>query len=401
MAILLDEKQVVNENVFKYENRLKSPVSRFIDTTPTFTTYYHIKSDSTTVDEGFQDISSIIGFRSPLRFNKIEDFPLYGMEQIVLQLQDGDQGLDANFEGEVIVIPGTIKPLQNDFFMIPYLKEPYIFRVTEVNYDTIMPDNYYKISYKLEWLDTEKVEGLENQVKDRYTCILENIGTEKNCLIEHEDKTLLDKIEMMYDDMAQTYVSIFYNDRHNCFLGEIGAGLFLYDPLQTQFVNEHQLFNRKNNLMCLMLTDQINDNKRKLKYERSVYRFIERRRPDLVNQFMYDTYQGSANRETSFARWAEDYIFILDNPANLSENAQPIFSNEFVMAIKTNGFVKSQYAELIKRFSRGEKLDLSDIPLNLNDELLKLDGNLEVFFFTPIIMYIIQTVVNEYLSLKK
>ena len=401
MAFIFDEKYAVEENVFKYEERLKSPVSRFIEATPTFVTYYHINPDVSTSDSGFQDVASIIGFRSPLRFNKINSFPLYGIEQIVLQLQDTDQGLDTSYEGEATIVPGSIKPLENDFFIIPHLKQPYMFRVTEIMYDTIMPDNYYKIGFKLEYLDDGKVENIENQVHEKYTCILENIGTESNCIIELESKETLDKIDAMYDDMASTYKSIFYNERHNCFLGELGCGQFLYDPLQTQFINEHQLFNKKTNLECLMLTDQFEDSKRRIKYERSIYRFIERRNPNLAKNFSYDIYAGINNQQTSFYRWMDKSIYILDNPVNLSANAIPIFSNEFVLAIQTNGFTNSVYAELIKRYSRGEELSIYDIPLNLNDELLNLDGNMEVFFFTPILMYIIKDIVNTFLSITK
>ena len=46
-------------------------------------------------------------------------------------------------------------------------------------------------------------------------------------------------------------------------------------------------------------------------------------------------------------------------------------------------------------------MTIHDIPLDLNDELLYLDGNMEVFFFTPIIMYMIQDIVNSFLKIKK
>lgn len=401
MPFIIDERRGVTDAVFIHEEKLKSPIARFIETTPTFVTYYHLNSDATTADDGFKDVSSIIGFRSPLRFNKIDSFPLYGIEQIILQLQDTDQGLDSSYEGEAIIIPGSIKPLENDFFTIPYLKDPYLFRVTEIMYDHIMPDNYYKIGFKLEYLDEDKVENLENQVHEKYTCILENIGSENNCIIELESKETVDKINMMYDDMASTYKSIFYSDRHNCFLGEIGCGQYLYDPLQTEFINIHQLFNKKNNLECLMLTDQYSDPKRRIKYEKSIYRFIERRNANIVKEFKYDTFPGINNRETSFFRWMDRSIQILDIPSELSSNATPILSKEFILSIQTNGFTNSDHAELIKRYVRGDKISIHDIPLTLHEELLTLDGNMEVFFFTPIIMFIIKDVVNSFLSINK
>ena len=71
MGIIIDEKQMIENNVFQFEEKLKSPLSRFLDTTPTFVNYYHLDSDETTTDEGFKDVASLIGHRSPIKYKKI------------------------------------------------------------------------------------------------------------------------------------------------------------------------------------------------------------------------------------------------------------------------------------------------------------------------------------------
>ena len=75
---------VINGNIFKFENRLNSQISRFLDKSPVFVTYFHINVNETTVDGGFKDIEDIVGNRSPLKFQKIENFPIYGLEPVVL-----------------------------------------------------------------------------------------------------------------------------------------------------------------------------------------------------------------------------------------------------------------------------------------------------------------------------
>ena len=400
MALIIDEKKMVQDNIFQYEEKLKSPMSRFLDTTPTFVTYYHINPDETTVDEGFKDISSIIGFRSPIKYKKIQNFPLYGIEQVIPQIQEMDQGLDTDFNSEAIVLPGTIKPLENDFFMIPYLHDVYLFRVTEITYDNVMPDNFYKLDYKLEYIDQEKVDALEKQANETYTCILDNIGTENKCIIETDTIEKIEKIEKMYDDIATTYLSLFYDDRHNCLLGDLGKGQRLYDPFQTEFVNKHNLFNKKNNLKTLLFTNQIDDNKKRIKYEKSVYRFMERRDYTKISNFKYVYFQGSTYHETSFYRWADTTVQILDLYPDDENISAEIFSDEFVTSVKTNGFTKSRYAELMQRFLRDKDMSINDIPTDLNEELLLYDNNLEIFFIVPLIMYIIQTVVNKEIQSK-
>ena len=400
MAVLIDQKRMVDNATFMYENRLKSSVAQYLDTgAPTYVTYYHINNLQSTTDTGYKDVFSHIGSRSPMRYSRITDFPLYGLERIQLALQEEDQGLDTEYEGEAVIMPGSIKPLPNDYFIIPVLKDPYMFRVTGIDYDSIMPDNYYKINFRLELLDDTKVEQIDKQVTGKFTCITQNIGTEETCILEETAKETLDAIDLMYDDMASTYKAIFYNERHNVFLGEIGPNLYLYDPLQTQFINEHQLFNKRENMQVLMLTDEYEDPKRRIKYERSIYRFIERRNPKLVKPFYYDTFPGINHKPSSFYRWLESNILILDIPSEIADaNKKAILSDDFVLAVKVNGFTNSKHADLIKRYARNETLTIHDIPLDLNDELLELDGNMEVFFFTPILMYIIKDVVNSYMT---
>ena len=64
-----------------------------------------------------------------------------------------------------------------------------------------------------------------------------------------------------------------------------------------------------------------------------------------------------------------------------------------------NAPTDSKYVRLLQRYMRKEELELSDIDLSLGEELLYLnDANLEVFFFTPIILYIIKEIVKDFLK---
>lgn len=400
MAYIINEQKMVEDTTFQFENRFKSPTARFIDTTPVFVTYYHVDTDNTTVDEGFLDVASVIGHRSPIRFNKIENFPLYGMDQIVLNIAEDDQGLDTTWDGDGIVLPKTIKPVPNDFFAIPTLKDYYIFRVTNIQYDTVMPDNYYKIEFKLEYIDSTKLEEIEKQVLEEHICVLENIGTEINCIIEKSSYQKIKEIEKMYAEIKDLYMAMFYNDRHNVFLCEIEDNKLLYDPLQTYFINIHKLFNNKNDLSTIILTDQYDDPKRKYKYAKSVYRFLETRDMKLLSMFKYTTRPGTSIRESSFRKWHDRNIEVLDTPMVIPDESNSIFSRDYMEAIKLNAPVESEYASLIQRYLRSEKLTIKDISMELDTELIYLNNSIEVFFFTPFIMYIIRDIIEKELHVE-
>lgn len=401
MASLINEPNFINNNVYKYENILKSQLTRFIDRSPTFVTYYHINNDDSTVDAGYQDIESLIGPRSPLRFQKIKNFPIYGIEGIVPQLQDQDQGLDMNFDSEAIILPNTIKPFPNDFFTLDTLNDSYIFRVTSIDIDSIRPDNYYKIQYKLEHINSERTEILKNKVVDNFTCVLENIGTENNCLIEDEAFRQLTELEIMFENICDMYISVFYNERYNTFLYQDKNGIKIYDPLQIEFINKHNLFNRSNRYRTLALINEVNDSKTKLKYERSIYRYFEKMDNKLLTNFKYELYPSIYKQETSFARYYDNSVYIVDIPiTSTSKTARELLSSEFVQIMLKNEETDNIYVEFFRKYIHGELKSIYDIDLNLSEQMLYMEPNEELFFMTPILLYIIRIIIDTFTKVK-
>jgi hypothetical protein len=403
MAFLFDEQKFVEDNIFKYEDRLNSQISRFLDKSPSFVTYYHINNLETTVDGGFKDVESILSDSSPIRFQKIINFPIYGLEPVQLAIGSEDQGIDTSFSSSAVILPNTIKPLQNDLFVITHPKEgSFIFRVTEVQYDTIRPDNYYQIGFKLEYHDNESEEMLDNQVETKYSCVLENIGTENNCLLMEEYKEQIDNLNNLYDDMVKTYISIFYNKRYNCFMADSDTqgGYKIFDPLQSVFINTHRLLNKKSSYNTMILSEGFMDNKRKIKYEKSIYRFFERRDISTIKEFYYYTLSGTDKVDSAFAKWNDSSILMVDIPLGTTTGTDTLFSQEMISSFKYNAPQESKYVELMQKFARKEDITIYDIPLDLNEELLNLEASKEVYFFTPILLYIIQTVVQDFLSTK-
>lgn len=401
MASLITEPNFINNNAYKYEHILKSQLTKYIDRTPTFTTYYHINNNDSTVDDGYQDIESLLGSRSPLRFEKIKDFPIYGVEPINMQLQDQDQGLDMNYESEAIILPNTIKPLPNDFFTIDVVNNSYVFRVTSVEVDTIRPDNFFKIQYKLEHISDQRNEILNDKVINKFTCILDNIGTENNCIIEDEIFDKLSEIELMYQGICDLYISVFYNERYNTFILPTSVGIKIYDPLQIEFMNRHDLFNRPYRYKTLSISNEVNDDKLKLKYERSMYRYFEKIDNRLLTEFKYELYPAIYRKETCFARWYDNSVYITDLPNSpSSKSAREIFSPEFTKILLSNEKTDNFYVEFFRKYVHGEIESIYDIDDKLGDQVLFMEPNDEMFFMTPILLYVIKTITNSFLKAK-
>ena len=394
---IYDEESLIDNNIFQYEKRIHSPVVRMQSKNMTLSTYWHINNMKTTADGGWQDVQNVLGDKSPIKYDKIEKFPLYEMEQVNIQMEDSEAGIDMNHEGDATIIPGTIKPVPNSFFTINHLTEAYVFRVTEVNVDNVMPDNYYKIHYRLEYVNSTMVDQLNSQTTEVYTCILDNIGTEERCIVEKKTNAKIKDIENMLEDVKSIYMSIFYSERYNVLLGDLCAGEHLYDPLQSAFINKNGILNSKRNLNTVILSVESQDSKFRLKYNKSIYKFIEDPDKSKIERFYYDTYLGVNKPETQFNRWLDSSIHVLDIPQFMDPlKKKSVLSEEFVESVRNNIPIASPYGELLRKYICNKTLDIKDIPLDLNDEISLFDGGLEVFFTIPLLIYIIKKSISNY-----
>lgn len=396
---VLNEQTLIDNNIFKYEKRLNTPLNRFIDKTPIFVTYWHVNNAETTADEGFQDTEEIIGRGSSIRYQKVTNFPIYGLEALTAQLSDSDFGLDSTIESEAVILPGTLKPFPNDLFVIDSLRTNMIFRVINIEYDNIRPDGFYKISFRLEWTDDEKLREVEHQVVDKFRCLYDNIGSENKAIMKTDEYDHYIGVCKMYDDMASMYIAAYYNERYNCFLGDFrNDGKILYDPLMSVFIDKHGIFNNKNSYSAIVLSEQFTDVKRLFKYEKSMYRFFEKRDIRALDRFFYQLLPGENYHESSFHRWRDANIMVVDTTEPLCPNDPEnfLFSNEFIDGVRLNLKAENEYTQFLVDYLWGKIETVMDVPLNLKDVLLSLNLSKESFFFTPIVLYIIREAVKGY-----
>lgn len=275
MGKILDAKQFMNDNIFNYEQRLESQYTIFLDKNPTFVTYYHICNATSITDTGFLNVERVIGENSPVQFQRIEDFPIYGIESIKLDLSDEDQGLTSSFEGEGIILPNTIQPYPNDCFTISYLDRNYLFMISSVNYDTIKSNNFYNISFFIKTLNPGEAAQINKQIEDRFTCIFENIGTDDKCLMKVDEYEKIVKLEKVYDSLVEQYMTLYYNSKYNSLLFSESDGTYLYDKYLTHFVMSNKLMNRSDRYDTIYLNNEDASRMFDIQYNFSVYKAIE------------------------------------------------------------------------------------------------------------------------------
>lgn len=273
-------KKVLNSYTDNYLDGTKD-YSKFFESAPNFVTYYAIDAKSTTVDRGLGGYIETIGNESPLRFNRVNNLPIFGVEEINPQHDfDEDNGLREVGESQAVILPGTIQPQPNDHFTFTYHEQDRthlrVYRVTDVNTSSFNSKTFFQISY-------EEDEGVDLSILDgkqkvaTYETIYKDIGSEKVAVIPEEKYKMMKIIASVVEQVSSAYIDEYYDEVRNIFVRNNPENLEInvYDGnLHTYINNNHVFVNEKNFLANIYLTDQQNHSRRE--YRKSLYGAIEK-----------------------------------------------------------------------------------------------------------------------------
>lgn len=399
--LIFDESTMINGNIFKFEQRLHTHLNKYIENGPLLTNYFSQRESATTVDRGTKDIDQLFGKKSPLRFNRIRNFPLYGFGQANPDNTDEMQIEDINVDGDCIILPTTIVPKPLDFFTINHLKMTAVFEVTNVTYDSMKVDGYYKIHYRLISTSRETLESLENQTVEKYSVELNAIGSNINPIIQEDDMVYRKQVQQMVNKMIQAYKAMYYNDRHNCFLfHNPTTGEMWFDMCANEFMSKYGLMNPENSTNVVVLVDKLNDPQMSLIYNNSVYNWIELGAPSrLLQPFKFSLKFASQYPYSSFAMWSEGDIQIMQ-PLSLGQPSlmEPysMFDNDQMQSFMDPSVEPgNEFDKLIWKFIYNkDNLTIHDVSLYTADTLLSSIKHTDTFLYTPIVLYIIRMILR-------
>ena len=222
-----------------FKSILSNPYYVYNNYSPTVVTYYNINKNETTLDYSMKTSYAYIGEKSPIRYNKIKQFLLYGIEKIQLNLDNGEQGLESqDITGEFYILPNTIIPSAGDFFLINQLEEKFLFVVESVNKDTMDNDaNFYKISYRLEQFKDKEI---QDQVVKEYIFSLNNSDGSISTLLEESTYVTIQSLESLCVYLEETFMTLFYNERVQTFTYKVN-GRNMYDEFMIEFIIRNKL----------------------------------------------------------------------------------------------------------------------------------------------------------------
>lgn len=413
MATFKAPADFINGNVSLLAKRQSSMYSIFLESKPTFTTYYHVNKIESRTDRGLRQPEALNGIKSPIRYNKLIGFPLYGIEQIQLQLEEEEEGITADYTGECIILPNTIHPTVDDYFKITYLEKHYMFRITKYDYDTIKSNNYYKAEFSIQSVDDDFFNDIESQVVHTYYTQFDNIGTEDKVFLEAEDNTLKNNIKVLYDSLVKDYLeNYYYPARHpyNTLIFMQPSTDFnsdwdwIFDENLVHFCNENMLFYTPNSVDTILFYEE------KRPYFFMVWNLsiwdlamhYELARADKINPYYY--LEPTAVPSSIFMQWRDKRVKYLREYNNTTN----FFGSKTLEYIPAN-FIAALTAKSVTDLTNPIDIFIADWLIDKTDHTTLLnamkniephhnDYNFHNFIFIPLLLYCLSDLYNAITS---
>lgn len=211
------------------------------DKRPTIVTYYNINKEYSSLDPSAKIAYDNIGDSTPIRFNRIYDFIIYGFNRIELQNDIDEYGLEADkISGDAFILPNTIIPTEGDYFEVEHITDStWLFIVTDVQQDTMRNgNNVYKITYRLEYVDHDR---LMNAIVEDDRMIEKREGTNIVRVVRNEDYITAKKLDEVAVMLKKYFYELFYNPKVQTFIYVDLTEFRMYDPYMIEFLIRNKI----------------------------------------------------------------------------------------------------------------------------------------------------------------
>ncbi len=255
------EKDILSRNVKNYVTATTKDYSAYFEGSPTILTYYQIAPEFSTVDNGLETTTSLIGSSSPIKYKKIFDVVSYSVDGMDITTEISERGLTASSSGEMVFRPDSVVPQPGDFFVFDYdgLRQ-HMFRITDVQVDRGSMEQYYKASYSIY---PEDPSAIINNVIDDYELIYDNIGGKDRSVIQKETVDLANRAKLLVDSLISNYERYYYDEVMDSFVApfsKMHSGIKVWSPYLQRFLYNNKVIDRyKREINADILVSRIDD----------------------------------------------------------------------------------------------------------------------------------------------
>lgn len=397
------EQDIFNNNTLLRQERASVNYAIYFDEKPSFVTYYSQNMKTSMVESTLEDSNGLIGNDSGIRFNTIKDLPIYALSGVDgLSEDQGDFGLDTSVEGQAVIIPRLISPLEEDLFTIDHDTESHVFKVTKVEIDKITGENFYQITFKLHNININEI---VDQLDIEFITDYDNIGTNYNAVIAVSDKNVITYMLNVHNIFLDFLEENFYH-RGLGFM-YVDDDPSIYDPMQTIFALNHGLYERLEMKRALssIYVNKMHFRKAQYKlfygknYKNTIFYALENKNYSNLQYCDFFTMSDFADdNELSYEH--DTYLLTQYSNDDVNQTLQNIFDSDLINRITTAGALYDDdvhiVEDMILRHMNGT-LTNSNIMELLGKLDNIIDDDVKGFMLINVVLFLIKYTYNNLL----
>ena len=370
---------------------------------PILVTWVNVNSEKSTALNGLETVDELLGENSPLRYNKVEGLPAYGIARDIqnLEMSLDDNGiLDMNWEIEPVIPPNTVIPSPYDYLIYKFASgRTAVFRVNDVKTSTAiaMTNGFYKVPMHLVDIDSHEYETrIERQVEDELEVNLDRVGTNKRCIINSKTLEDIRELDKLIRQTVSDYVDTFFNHRYNSFIyrGYGDTGLIVYDPNLTRFIINHKLLEYYPDIVQPIVIDQ--DETFRADYNKTIFRAVEMREWRRIKSLCYELTNFTRQRTNPFTYWGEENVYLLKTyedkevryPKNTYMDFNWLYNIRTVQESPTVTMIENSIIRYFQRDTFDKFLSKNDIE-QLRNVIQEPEYSETFFYLIPIVLFIL------------
>lgn len=265
-------KDFINKRQNNFIQATTVDYAKWLEGSPTFITYFQLDPKYSTHDSVLETVHSLVDGSSPRKYKRVYDVAVYGINPLDVANDLEERGLLSRVNNEMVILPNTIKPNTDDFFVFQTEGlEEHLFRIKDVQFDKISPKKYYKTEFELSQYNYDYI---LNNLSGDYQSIYEGDDTSNSSIVELDKVVILEKAESVADKLINKYEIMFYDEDMDTFVfNDYKNDIIYWSPYVQKF-----MFNTKcmklntNDFMKEIWINDINEYDNPEIYKEKIYR---------------------------------------------------------------------------------------------------------------------------------
>lgn len=392
------------QNITEFYNDLvNNPFYVLNDKKPTIVTYYNINKDYSSLDPGSKLYMDNNGSESPIKYNRIYDFLLYGFNRVELQTDNDEFGLEAEkIEGECYILPNTIVPTEGDYFEVSHVKDStWLFIVTDVQKDTLdNGSNAYKIHYKLEYNNHD---DLLQKIVYNFKLIDVREGTNISKIVRCEDLEIAKLMDEKAVTLKKYFQELFYNDKVQTFIYMGLTEYYIYDSFMIEFLIRNKILNDGEDSYIFVSHQLPLVSTIQLDYNKTFFRKFEEKDLDgLIKSVRETGIQEIVSYGTTFASRFETYFETTYNPIYPGFKFSCL-QDDLIYRINDNKLYEEDsesnelWKNIIIKYFHDNDLNENEIK-SIDEWDFKGSDAQEVFYLIPLVIFCLERYIEKALK---